>query len=317
MSNTLTRPTRRLCVALATTSLLAVASGSAAASDQQDVILGVPPWGGVEVKSQVVTKILEPLGFNVEQTSAGAPIVYEGLGKGDIHVNMSAWAPGQAPTFMPHVEAGDVVRLGENLEGAVAGFAVPQYVYDSGITHARDLQENAERFDSTVFCIDTGSGANSVVNEAIDNDVYGLGDWSIVPSSTAGMLSRVGRAVNDEEPIVFCGWRPHWMNVRYDMRYLQDPEDLWGPNGGESTVYTLATDSFQETHPHLTTFFERFVIDAQVQSQWLFETGQQDRSLDTVATEWIAANLDTIEPWVEGLETPNGQDPMTALREAY
>ena len=307
----------RRTAGLAISGLLVLTTAPATAADDTTVKFGVPPWGGVEAKTAIVVNILEPLGYETEQISASAPVIYEGLAKGDVHINMSAWAPGQAPTFMPHVEEGTVIKLGENLKGAIAGFAVPAHVHEAGLTKAKQLRDYADKVDRTVFCIDPGSGANDVVNKAIDNDIYGLNDWDILESSTAGMLSRVGKAVENKEWIIFCGWRPHWMNVKYDMHYLDDPQDLWGPNGGESTVFTLANASFPENQPDLAEFFRRFTVDASVQSAWLFESGQQERGLGEIADDWISDNLDTVEKWVDHMKGPEGQDAMTVLRAEY
>jgi len=42
------------------------------------------------------------------------------------------------------------------------------------------------------------------------------------------MLSAVQRAVNNEEWIAFNGWKPHYMNLMFDLKYLEDPEGIWG-----------------------------------------------------------------------------------------
>lgn len=293
-----------------------IATGTAHAADDKVVKFGVPPWDGVTIKTAVVAEIIEQLGYEAEVINASAPVIYQGLAKEDVHVNMSAWSPGQAPTFMPHVRAGDVVKAGENLRGAIAGFAVPEYVHEAGLKRDPQLDAHGDKVDRTVYCIDPGSGANSVVKKAIENDIYGLGAWSISESSTAGMLSQVGKALQNEEWVVFCGWQPHWMNVKYDMRYLEDPEDLWGPNGGESQVFTLITDSFEETHPQLTKFFGAFQVDAGVQSRWIFDYAQKDQPKREVAREWIANNMDTVTDWLDGVKARNGEPAAKVLKAA-
>lgn len=288
-----------------------------AESKKDNVTMGVPAWPGVEIKSAVVQQILEPLGYEVAVEKASAPIIYRGLADGSVDINMSAWSPGQRSSFGPYVEEGKVLELAENLRGATAGFAVPDFVYEAGLQSDTQITEYAEKFDRTVYCIDPGSGANEVVKKAIENDIYGMGDWEIVASSTSGMLAQVKKEIRDEGWVMFCGWRPHWMNVIHDMKYLEDPEDLWGPNGGESRVYTLATDEFPNVNPELTTFFKRFQVDSSVQSEWIYQYAYKEREAEAVAQEWIAGNMDTVEPWLEGVATANGDDAVQALRDAY
>lgn len=285
--------------------------------EKNTVRMGVPAWPGVEIKSAVVREILEPLGYTVEKKQASAPIIYRTLSEGAVDINMSAWSPGQRSSFGQYVENGTVLELAENLRGATAGFAVPDYVYEAGLQSNRQITEYAEKFDRKVYCIDSGSGANNVVNTAIEDDVYGMSDWSIVPSSTSGMLAQVNKTMRNEGWIMFCGWRPHWMNVIHDMKYLGDPEDLWGPNGGESRVYTLTAKEFPNVNPELAKFFERFQVDSSVQSKWIYEYAYKERDAPAVAKEWIAANMDVVEPWLEGVTTPDGASAVETLRDAY
>lgn len=293
------------------------APSTLAEPEEGTVRLGVPAWPGVEIKSAVVQEILEPLGYNVEVQKASAPIIYRGLADGSVDINMSAWSPGQRSSFGPYVEEGKVLELAENLRGATAGFAVPDYVYEAGLQSDTQITEYAEEFDRKVYCIDPGSGANEVVKKAINEDVYGMGDWEIVASSTSGMLAQVKKTMKDEGWIMFCGWRPHWMNVIHDMKYLKDPKDLWGPNGGESRVYTLATDSYPDVNPEIATFFKRFQVDSSVQSEWIYQYAYKEREAEAVAQEWIRANMDAVEQWLDGVKTADGGDAMTAVRDAY
>lgn len=314
-----TQSGRRILAAGLAVALAALAHVPAALAEPKEdtVRMGVPAWPGVEIKSAVVRNILEPLGYNVEVQKASAPIIYRGLADGSVDINMSAWSPGQRSSFGPYVEEGKVLELAENLRGATAGFAVPDYVYEAGLQSDRQITEYAEKFDRKVYCIDPGSGANEVVNTAIEDDVYGMDDWNVVASSTSGMLAQVKKSMKEEDWIMFCGWRPHWMNVIHDMKYLEDPEDLWGPNGGESRVYTLATDAFPGVNDELAAFFERFRVDSSVQSEWIYQYAYKEREAEAVAGDWISANMDLVAQWVDGLGTADGGDAVAALREAY
>ena len=314
-----TRRTRGILVAGLFAGLAAVLYGPSTLAEPKEgtVRLGVPAWPGVEIKSAVVQHILEPLGYTVNVRKASAPIIYRGLADGSVDINMSAWSPGQRSSFGPYVEEGKVLELAENLRGATAGFAVPDYVYEAGLQSDTQITEYAGEFERKVYCIDPGSGANEVVKKAINEDVYGMSDWEIVASSTSGMLAQVKKTMKDEGWIMFCGWRPHWMNVIHDMKYLKDPKDLWGPNGGESRVYTLATDRYPDVNPEITTFFKRFQVDSSVQSEWIYQYAYKERKAEAVAQEWIRANMDTVEQWLDGVKTADGGDAMNAVREAY
>ncbi len=67
---------------------------------------------------------------------------------------------------------------------------------------------------------------------------FGLGGWTMVESSEQGMLSEVDRAVRKSEWIVFLGWSPHPMNLKYRIAYLAGGDDTFGANYGGATIYT-------------------------------------------------------------------------------
>ncbi len=278
------------------------------------VKIGMPPWPGATIKSQVVGEVLKPLGYEVKFVKASAPIVYLSLSQGRVDVNLSAWSPGQASSFMPYVRKGKIVKLGENLTGATSGFAVPKFMVKQGLTSDRQLAKYADKFDSTIHCIEPGSGANNIVEKAIKNDTYGLGNWQMKHSSTAAMLAEAKRAIDHHKPIVFCGWQPHWMTVALDMQILKDPKSLWGPHGGHSQVLTLASSEFVKRDPNLTRFFQQFQVDSDTQSQWVYASSYKKQDHQQVADRWIGAHLDEVAGWLDGVKTVGGQPAAAALR---
>lgn len=271
------------------------------------VRMGVPPWPGVTIKSAVVKAILQPLGYQVKYIKASAPIVYRGLASDQIDINLSAWSPGQAPSFEPYVKKGKVVNLGRNLTGAIAGFAVPDYVYRAGLHNDRQIPKFAAHFHHKIYCIDPGSGANTVVKKGIKKNIYGLKGWTIVPSSTAAMLAEVKHEIRRKQWIMFCAWRPHWMNVILPMKYLKDPKSLWGPHGGHSQVFTLASTDFVQQHPNLARFFRRFQVSSKTQSHWVYQSAYKNRPSKKVADRWIADHLKQVEGWLKGVKARNGK----------
>lgn len=285
---------------------LGAAAGAGAGADERVIRLGVPPWQGAQVKTAVVTELLERLGWRVEWTEAAAPLIFQELAQGRLDANLSAWVPGQDDAFRPLVDEGRIRILGENLAGARTGLAVPVATAPAGLESLADLARAGAAFDRRIHCIEPGSGANTVTEAAIEQDLYGLGEWSIVPSSTEAMLTQVGRTLRREEPIVFCAWSPHWMNIAYELRYLDDPEDHWGGKPGSTKVLTLARADLEADHPSVARLLARFRVDASVQSRWIHEYARLDRERAEVAREWVANHRDLVASWLEGLDAAHG-----------
>lgn len=99
------------------------------------------------------------------------------------------------------------------------------------------------------------------------------------------MLAEVKRAIDDHQPIVFCGWQPHWMNVALNMHILKDPDSLWGPSGGHSQVLTLASAGFVKRDPNLARFFRRFQVNSAPQSQWVYRASYKKQAHQQVADQ--------------------------------
>jgi len=128
------------------------------------------------------------------------------------------------------------------------------------------------------------------------------------------MLAQVESTIENEDWIVFSGWKPHWMNVVLDMKYLDDPEGIWG---GDERIGTVVTSSFPEKSPNAFKLLEQFDIDSDIQSAWILEYGKNGRKPEEVAKEWIPNNLDLVSEWVQGVKSFDGRNAEDVLREAY
>ncbi len=192
---------------------------------------------------------------------------------------------------------------------------MPEYLYESGIQSFADLDENREQFEGEIYGFGAGSAASEILHNAIDNDTWGLGDWQVVDTSEVGMLSAARDAISREEPIVWVGWTPHWMNLELPMRYLEDPEDLFGENNGESDVLTLLRSGYAEATPNVVTFFEQFTFSAEEQSWMIQAYGQEEQDLADVAEQWINDHPERIEAMLADVTTTDG-DPAWPVIEA-
>ncbi|MFC0266843.1 ABC transporter substrate-binding protein [Kushneria aurantia] len=292
---------------------------SAAASDQADEVrFIVPPWPGVTVKTEIVSQLLKPLGYASERLDMSSTVGYRALGTGDADAFLGGWLPAQQESYDAAMADNQIVDLGNNVDGARMGFAVPGYVYDAGVTSATQIDdpENRERFGANFYAIESGSTTSDFIRNAIANDTYGLGDWNLIESSTPGMLSAVDAAWNREEWVVFYGWTPHWMALKYDMHILADPEEVYGPNQGRSDVRTILARTFSDANPNLTHFLDQVTFSADEQSAFIRDYGLKEQAVEVVAHNWIEANPERVAEFLQGVETRDGQPGLPAVEEA-
>lgn len=283
-------------------------------SDDATLNFGVPAWPGITVKNEIASQLLSPLGYETHSHEVGLQIIYQGLKSGDLDVFLGGWLPAQNPLYTPLNKQGAITTVANNVDGAQMTLAVPEYLYEQGIQSFADLDANRDRFDGKIYSFGAGSAASEILDKAIDEDAWGLGDWELVDTSVVGMLSAASDAISHEAPIVWVGWTPHWMNLELEMRFLEDPENLFGENNGESQVLTLVRTSYADAHPNLVNFFEGFIFSAEEQSWMIDEFGQKDRRPEKVAQEWIRKHPERVEAMLEGVTSRNGEPAWPTVK---
>ncbi|MBB3331493.1 glycine betaine/proline transport system substrate-binding protein [Halomonas campaniensis] len=285
-------------------------------ADETTLDFGVPAWPGITVKTAIAEQLLAPLGYETRTHNLGLQVIYQGMDSGDIDVFLGGWMPAQREMFEPREDDGRLRALTNNVDGAQMTLAVPEYLHEKGIRSFADLDANRELFNGQIHGFGAGSAASEILEAAIAADTWGLGDWRLVDTSEVGMLSAAQDAISREEAIVWVGWTPHWMNLELPMRYLDDPQDLFGENNGESDVLTLIRSDYAEANPELVSFFEAFTFSAEEQSWMIQEYGQQERDPTDVATEWIHDNAERVEAMLTDVNGRDGEPAWPRVQAA-
>lgn len=298
-------------VLIAATVLLPLRAGAA-----EPIRFAIQAWPGVTVKTEVARQVLGSMGYETSLKKLSPQFVYQGIRSGDVDVSLGAWMPAHKDMVQPLLDDGVAVQLAPNLTGAIQGLAVPAYTYDSGVKSVEDLVEHGEKFNRTIYAIGSGAAMTRAFQDAVAEDYMGLGDWTVVPSSVAGMLSQVDRATNKNNAIVFHGWKPHWMDLKYDIRFLKaDPEGKLA--GMKTTIYTIVADGWPDENPQASKFLEQFKVPVAAQSQWIAGFARDGRPVEEVASEWIRGNMETVAKWVDGVETADGGSGIEAVRQQF
>ncbi|ADO69242.1 glycine betaine ABC transporter substrate-binding protein [Stigmatella aurantiaca] len=274
---------------------------SAWADDCTEVRIADVGWTDVTATTALAGEVLHDLGYKGRVELLSLPVTFMGLRNGDIDVFLGNWMPAQADAIQPHLNSGEVVDLGVNLEGALYTFAVPAYVSEAGIKSAADLAAHQAEFKGRIHGIAPGSAANRMVLSLIQQNTYGLKDWTLVESSEQGMLGEVRRAVASGEWIVFFGWKPHPMNSQLSMQYLDDPLETWGPGGGASVVHTVANKGFVERCPNLAKLFQNMKFTTAIEGELMGRILDEKLSPGLVAREWLRAHADQAAAWTRGV----------------
>ena len=268
----------------------AFAGGAAEAEETKgSVDLLYVEWAGEVAATYVAQVVLEEMGYEVDSIPVSAAAMWQGMASGDGDGMLSAWLPATHGEYLDQTRDSLEV-LSPILEGARIGLLVPTYV---DINSVAELNEHADRFGGEIIGIDPGAGLMAATENALE--VYNLDNMTLVEGSDAAMTAALGAAIDNNEWIVVTGWTPHWKEAAYDLKYLEDPELVFGE---EEYVAAVAREGLAEDMPEVYQFLDNFYwTPAQLGEvlMWNEEAGSDPYE---TAQRWVAENRDIVEDWI-------------------
>jgi len=285
-----------LLLVLAVVASTAGCGGLGAVSGGKELTLGYIEWDeNVAVSSLTKVLLEEELGYTVELQRTNVAVVkqvYGGVAEGDLDAFQDVWMPNQS-AYLSEVE-GNVEHLDPWFEGQTAqGIAVPYYM------DVRSLSELDRAGTDMIISIEPGSAVQPQIHDKVIPG-YDL-DMKLVESSTPAMLSELEMAYEMRQPIVFFGWSPHWMNARYDFRYLEDPKDLQGKFNDPAKISSIVNEDLPDDDPVAYAFLKVISLDEEQINQLeadINEAGDPDEGVKV----WVEENRDVVKPWVDTAE---------------
>jgi len=163
-----------------------------------------------------------------------------------------------------------------------------------------------EQLDYTITGIDAGSGVVGAAKTSVEE--YSLEGWEVQTSSGAAMTQSLGDAIEDEEPIIVTGWTPHWMFAKYDLKYLEDPKEVFG---GEEQIKSMARKGLKEEKPNLHKILDQFNWEASDMESVMLEI-ENGTPEEEAAQNWISENQDKVDEWTKGTEKVDGVEATIA-----
>ena len=302
----------------ASAACLVLASGAARAAEPEQcktVHFSDVGWSCITATTSIAMTILEGLGYEPKASVLSVPVTFESLANKDLDAFLGLWLPTQESMIQPYFDKGTIDKVTVNLEGAKYTLAVPAYVQAAGVRSFADLDQHRDKFDGKIYGIEPGNDGNQIIQDMIDKDAFGLGDWEVVESSEQGMLSQVARATKKDDWIVFLGWEPHPMNRRFEMFYLAGGDDFFGANFGGATVYTLAPAGYTEQCPNVGKLLTgmKFSLDLENNIMgYMLDDGMDPQA---AAVQLLKDNPQLIDSWLAGVTTADGGDGAAAVKE--
>ena len=288
--------------------------GTAHAEGCDKVIFSDVGWTDITATTAATSVVLEALGYETETKLLSVPVTYTALAGGDVDVFLGNWMPTMEADIAPYREAGTVETLRTNLEGAKYTLATNEPGAALGIKDFADIVKNAEALESNIYGIEPGNDGNRLILDMVGKDAFGLKSFNVVESSEQGMLAEVARATDAGKPIIFLGWEPHPMNANFKMTYLTGGDDFFGPNFGGAIVATNTRKGYAAECPNTGKLLQNLVFSLQMENEIMGKILNDGEDAKDAAKAWLAANPDTLGPWLDGVTTKDGGDAMAAVK---
>jgi glycine betaine/proline transport system substrate-binding protein len=266
--------------------------GGVAGSEK--LTLGYIEWDeNVAVSNLTKVVLEEEFGYEVELRLTNESVVkqvFRDVASGDLDAFQDVWMPNHED-YLSEVEE-DVEHLDPWFEGETAqGLAVPYYM------DVRSLAELDRAGTDLIIGIEPGAAVHPQIKyEVIPG--YDL-EMMLVEGSTPAMLSELEKAYREREPMVFYGWSPHWMNARYDLRYLEDPRDLQGRFNNPAEISSIVNADLPDDDPVANAFLEAISLDEGQINQLEEEINAAgSANPEEGVRNWLEDHRGTVQPWI-------------------
>jgi glycine betaine/proline transport system substrate-binding protein len=287
----------------------------AASHDNNTVRFVYVPWTCVTVKTAVAEHILKALGYDASSLMLSVPIAYQAMASNEADVFLGNWMPTMQSIANPHFESGKVDQFSVIMKDAKYTLAVPTYAYEAGLRDFSDIAKFADKLEGKIYGIEEGNDGNQVIELMINENMFNLGDFELIPSSETAMLTQVQNFARNENWIVFLGWSPHWMNKIIDMSYLTgSDENTFGENDGTATVYINIRHGFDQEQPNVATFLNNYLVPIDMINEAM-NMLHEDNSMAELDAGliWLRKNPEVYRGWMEGVTTVDGKPALPVV----
>jgi glycine betaine/proline transport system substrate-binding protein len=275
-------------------------------------------WTGQYVTVNIMKRVLEELGYNVELVQADYIAQFAGLESGDLHVAMEMWETTGKQAMEASLATGNTIDLGVTGMDAKEEWWYPIYMKEKcpGLPDWKALNDCAEAF-STPETHPKGRYLGGPVTWAgfDDERAEALGlDYEVVHAGTdAALFAELESAYQRGDP--FLGWvyAPHWAPAKYEGEWVEFPEytdecyddPSWGSNTDMAYdcgkpfgwIKKVGWKGGEDIWPCAYETIRNFRIDNQAMGDLIIEIDLEGKPLDDAVEGWIQANEGTWREW--------------------
>ncbi len=257
--------------------------------DKGTVSIGMNNWAENVAVSNMWKLVLEDKGYDVELKKVEKGFLYEALSSGDLDIGMEIWLPNTDKSFYEKYKD-DIDWREDWYEGTTLGLVVPTYMKD--INSIEDLKTTDKFKDKKIIGIDAGSSIMALTEKAVKE--YDL-DYELAASSGPTMTAELQNSIEDKKPVLVTLWKPHWAFADMDLKFLDDPKNVYGDN--ENISYA-ARKGLKDDNPEVVKWFDTFKMNDDQLGGLMGDVNEAD-SAEEGAQKWIDEHQDLIDEWTK------------------
>lgn len=254
---------------------------------KEKVVLIAIPYDTETSSGNVLKLVFDQAGYDLDIKAVDVGLAWQGLAEGSGDFFVGAWLPTCHGQYLESV-GDDIEFVRINMQGTRCGLAVPSYVTIDSI---EELNSVKDKFDETIIGIGPGAGIMRGTDTAIED--YGL-DYSLQAGSEAGMVASLKSAIKDGDWVVVTAWSPHWKFVKWDLKYLDDPRNIYG---GEEYIATYTRKGLADEMPEVYAILERFHWEASDMESIMLDMNE-GMTEEEAASKWVNEHPGQVAEWL-------------------
>jgi len=274
---------------------------------KEPIIIPYVSWSTEVASSNLVKAVIQE---ELDQACLLKPMqadeMWRSVAEGEADAMVSAWLPDTQAHYYQRFKD-QVINLGPNLNGTKTGLVVPnmtegRLTAGTGIRNRPymtvdsipELKEYVETLKGRIVGIDPGAGIMNTTRKAMQ--AYDLSEFRLAEGSEDLMVSELSTAIRQQEWIVVTGWLPHWIFARWELKFLDDPQNVFSHTGHISTI---VRPGLKEDHPKVYAFLDRFHWKPEEMGQLMLWIQQDEgRYPYEKAQRWIRTHPARVKEWL-------------------
>ena len=142
---------------------------------------------------------------------------------------------------------------------------------------------------------------------------FGLDKFQLVEGGEPAMLAQLAKDYRHKQPIVFLGWEPNPLNVKYKIEYLTGGDDTFGPDFGAANVYTNVRAGYVAACPNVGKLLTQEKFDLAAEDALTDDILDKRMDPARAAATWLRAHKSEVAAWLDGVTTFEGKPGLHAV----